>query len=120
MNSRIKIGKTISYTATDGKVFAGRGSKKKVEKHQWHLDKRRLLDEFDTLMRKLFGIKCAYNAADYPEEESEFCNNMMKEVNINADGEDFKSEISDFILDLFGFIGPERWQQIHDFLTKER
>ena len=120
MNSKIKIGKAISYTTTDGKVFVGKGSKKQAEKYQWRLDKKNTLSSFDIFMRGIFGIKCKYIPNDYPEEEEDFCNNMMKEVTIYAGEGDFRGEVSDFIIDLFGFIGQKRWQQIHDFLTKDR
>jgi len=121
MNSKIRRGKAISYTTTDNKVFAGRGSEKEAEKHQWALDKGEMSDKFDEFIRKIFGIKCKYDASkEYIEEESEFCDDMMREVNISADGGDFKAEISEFILDLFGFIGAGKWQQIHDFLTEKR
>lgn len=120
MDSKIRVRKIQSYTTTDGKVFAGKGSKKAAEKHQWSLNKRNFLMEFDVFMREIFGIKCKYTPNDYSEEEENFCNNMMKEVEINADDGDFRGEVSEFILDLFGFVGPERWQQIHDFLTKNK
>ena len=120
MDSRIKTGMVQSYTTTDGKSFAGKGAKKAAEGHQWSLNKRNLLMEFDVFMRKIFGIKCKYIANDYSDEEENFCNEMMKEVNVNADDGDFRGEVSDFIIDLFGFIGQVRWQQIHDFLIKNR
>lgn len=117
MNSKIKVGKVQSYTTTDGKVFT---SKNLAEKYQWSLDKRDLSNKFDVFMRKIFGIKCKYTPNEYPDEEGNFCNNMMKEVEVNADDGDFKAEVSEFILDLFGFIGQSRWQQIHDFLIGKR
>lgn len=117
MDSKIKTGKVQSYTTTDAKVFT---SKKLAEKHQWVLDKRSLLMKFDVFMREIFGIKCKYIPNDYPEEEENFCNNMMKEVDVNAEDGNFRGEVSDFMVDLFGFIGPKRWLQIHDFLTKKR
>ena len=118
MNSRIRISKVISYTTTDGEVFSGRRSKIMAEKHQWSLDKKDLLDKFDVFMREIFGIKCKHVFDEHSDEESEFCENIMKEVTVYAEDGDFKGEISSFVLDLFGFIGQVRWQQIHDFLTK--
>ena len=120
MNSKIIIGKIRSYTTTDGEVFAGEGSKKEAEEYQWTLDKEHLFSGFDTFMRKIFGIKCEYISGEYSDEEQKFCDGIMKEVCIHADDGDFREEISRFILDLYGFIGPEKWLQIHGFLAKEK
>lgn len=118
MDTKIKTGLVQSYTTTDGKIFAGEGSKKLAKKYQWSLDKRALSDEFDAFMRKMFGLS-KHSSDDIPEEEEEFCNNMMKEVNISAEGGDFTLEVSEFILDLFGFIGPKKWSKIQNFLTEK-
>jgi hypothetical protein len=117
MDSKIKIGKVQSYTTTDGKVFT---SKKLVERYQRSLDKRQIFNDFDVFMRKIFGINYKYDPENIPEEESEFCDNMMKEVDIGAESGDFTDNITEFMFNLFGFIGQERWLQIHDFLTKKR
>lgn len=120
MDSKIKVGKVQSYTTTDGKAFSGKGSKKEAEKHQWGLDKKDLFGKFDIFMRRIFGIKCKCDPENIPEEESEFCDNMMKEVAIGAESGDFTYNVSEFIFDLYGFIGPERWQQIRDFMIKKK
>jgi hypothetical protein len=120
MDAKIKVGKVQSYTTTDGKMFSGKGATKKAEKHQWALDKKDLFEKFDVFMRKTFGLKCKYDPENISEEEEMFCNNIMREVDIRAESGDFTDTISELIFDLYGFIGQERWLQIHDFLTKKR
>jgi hypothetical protein len=116
MNGKIKKGSIPSYTTTDNKVFSGKDSKNKAERHQRALSKEKTIEEFDQFMRQLFGIKAPYDPVECSDEEKDFCENIMKSVVIYAEDNDFRGEVSGFILDLFNFIGSEKWAAIHTFL----
>ena len=118
------------YRTSDGRTFSGKkNSKEKATMHQKELDERlrrtrlyeKRLADFDTFMRELLGIKSEYNPDEYPEEEEDFCQAMMREVAIYADDGDFRGEVSKLLLDLYIFLGPDKWLKIYDFLVpKER
>lgn len=125
---RSKIEKSTAYKTTDGKIFLGKGAmcsgaKGEAEEHQRMLDTKQDLkngvNKFDTFMRGLFGIEVKYDPGKYPDEEREFCERIMPEVMIYAEDGDFRGEISSFFLDLFAFVGPDKWLKIHEFITKE-
>lgn len=124
-----KIKVETVYRTSDGRAFSGsENSKEEAITHQNELDERRQrmlltakrLDTFDAFMREMFGIKSEYDPDKYPEDEEDFCQEIMKSVPIYADEGDFRDEISQLFLKLFNFVGPSKWLKIHDFLTSER
>jgi len=119
MNKRIIKDTIPRYTTTNGKMFTGRGAKKDAERYQNRLDVKAMLDDFDTFLRPLFGIS-KWGTPKAEEEEQEFGNKITEEVNIDAGDGLFKTDISEFLIDLFTFIGPEKWLKIHGFLTKKK
>lgn len=119
------VEKITSYKTTDGTIFSGKNAgvdaKTAAEAHQRTLDFKCALVEFDPFMRNLFGIKAKYNPeAEESDEEVDFCNRIMNDVDIYAEDGDFRREISRLILDLFAFIGPDKWLKIHEFFQEPK
>lgn len=119
-----KVERITGYKTTDSEIFLGGKAKKRAESHQKKIDFKlkagQKLDKFDTFMRGLFGIKVKYDPdVEWEDEERDFCDKIMGDVMMNADDGDFRGGISSFFLDLFAFVGPDKWLKIHKFITKE-
>ena len=113
-----EIKRVYAYKTTDGKIFSGKDGSVLAKRHQGWLNDRLKLDRFDVFLRNLFGIKLGTDD-DVEYEEKDFCDAIMEDVAIHADDGDFKTEISTLLLDLYGFIGPDKWLRIHNYLNKE-
>lgn len=104
----------MSYQASDGKIFSGSNAIRDAQSYQKKLNLKSGLDEFNEFLRQLFNIKTG-------QEERIFCKEIGSEVNIcqETNDEDFKEEVSTLILDLFTFMGQDKWLEIHSFLAKK-
>ena len=120
------IERVVTYKATDGRIFSYKDAKKNAEEHQKKLDdcrQRKIKletrqDKFDVFARGLFGIKAEYNPDESSDEEELFCERIENEVPyLDVENRDFKDEISNFLFNLFTFIGPDKWSKIGKFLT---
>ncbi len=113
-----EIKRVYAYKTTDGKIFSGKDGSVLAKRHQGWLNDRLKLDRFDLFLRNLFCMKLVTDEGAAHEEQA-FCDAIMEDVVIDADDGDFKVEISTLLLDLYGFIGPDKWLGIHKHLNKE-
>ena len=110
--------KVTMYETSDGRKFYGRGAKGSAWRHQRILDQDKKEHEFELYMRELFEI----DKDDETQEEVFLQKAAVKSglhVPIMMTACEFGYEFSNVIFKLFLFIGPDKWQKIHEFLTDE-
>ena len=106
--------KVTMYETSDGRKFHGPGAKESAWRHQRSLDQDKKKHEFELYMRELFEI----NEED--DQEEIFLQEAADESGLYIDEcDDFGCGFSNAIFKLFLFVGPDKWQKIHEFLTDE-
>ena len=110
-----------SYKTTDGWIFT---DKDEAMKHENGLISKASVKKFTKFLCKMFNLKepkgNLYEEMIDAEREliTVFENSL---VNLSFVGSDEGiEELSEDILAIYQFFGPERWLQIHDFLASKK
>ena len=112
MEEKKRIKKIVAYETTDGKIFSGPKGLDLANSNQEKIDLTDSLPRFNYFIKKLFNI-------ENEEDQDVFYDKIQKETSIQMSGWSFKEKISLSILNMFIFIGSNKWLEIHKFLTSE-